>query len=165
MTRKSALIAALVLIGGSTAALAKVTDTDRSFLVQETQGARYEIAIAKLAATKAATPAIKAYAKKIVADHAQANPALMQLAKSKDVTIPAGMSTSDTAKLTTLKEAKGKAFDTAYVDEVTRVNSQDEDSFKKETGATQDAQIKAYVAKFSKMDAAHKKMGEALKAS
>lgn len=164
MTRNTALIAALMLIGGSTTVLARATNTDRSFLVQETQGARYEIALAKLAATRATTPAIKAYAKKIVADHAQANPALAQLAKAKGVTVSAGMSTSDTARLATLGKARGKAFDKAYVDEIVRINAEDEASFKKETAATQDAEIKAYVAKFGKMDAAHKTMGEALKA-
>lgn len=165
MTIKIALVAALVIAGSATAVIAKATDTDSAFLVQEMQGARYEIAIAKLAETKATTPAIKAYARKIVADHAQANTSLMQLSKAKGVAVPAGMSGADTAKLATLKQARGKAFDTAYVDEVTRINAEDEESFKKETSATQDEQIKAYVAKFSRMDAAHKKMGEALKAS
>lgn len=165
MARKCALVATLILLTGPTVGFARVTDTDRSFLVQEVQGARYEIALAKIAENKATMPAIRDYAQKIVADHVTANPALMRLAKSKGVTLPAGMSKSDTAKLASLKAAKGKAFDTAYVDEVTRINAEDEDSFKKEAGATQDAQIKAYVARFGKMDAAHKKMGETLKAS
>lgn len=163
MLTKTSIAAMLLTIGGSTAAFGAVTNTDRAFLRQELQGARYEIAIAKLAETKATTPAIKAYARKIVADHSQANPALLQLMKMKAVPSPAGMTASDTAKLARLQQSRGKAFDTAYVDEVTRINTEDEDSFRKESSATHDAEIKAYVAKFSSMDAKHKQMGEALK--
>lgn len=163
MIVRTSLAAALLILGGSTAALAKVSDADRHFLSDEMQGARYEIAIAKLAETKATTPAIKAYARKVVADHLQANPALLQLTKAKGVAGLAGMTAGDTIKLARLRALSGKAFDTAYVNEVTRINAEDEESFKKEATATQDAQIKAYVAKFARMDAVHKQMGMALK--
>lgn len=162
MSIKAALLAVLAVAGGTTAAHAKATAADAAFLTQEMQGARYEIALAKLAQTRGTTPAIKAYARKIVADHSQANPALMQLGKAEGVAFPAGMTSGDTAKLARLGAARGKAFDTAYVAEVTRINAEDEASFKKEAAATRDPRIKAYVARFSSMDAAHKKMGEAL---
>ncbi|MDP9163256.1 MAG: DUF4142 domain-containing protein [Pseudomonadota bacterium] len=151
------------LLTGPAALAAAPTDADRSFLMDEGQGAQYEIAIAKLAATKATKPAIRTYAKKIVADHAQANPALMKLTKAEGVAVPPGLASADQAKLDKLKGLSGTDFDKMYVDEITRINADDEKSFAKESKNTQVPQIKAYVQKFASMDARHKQMGEALK--
>ncbi len=160
---RTVILATTLALASAAAAAAPIADTDRTFLTSEVQGATYEVGIAKLATQKATKPQIRAYSKKIVADHSTANPELMRLAKSKSVTAPTGMSTADSARYEILKGDSGTAFDKAYVDEITRINSDDKDSFKKEMSATKDPQIKAYVAKFTRMDAMHAKMGEALK--
>ena len=139
-----------------------VTDTDKSFLSDEAQGSMYELAIAKLATTHATSPKVRAYSQKIVTDHEQANKALMMLAQGEGVTLPTSMSIADSARLEKLRLTSRSGFDKAYVDEVTRINADDEKSFAKEKQSTRDPKIKAYVAKFAAMDAKHKQMAEAL---
>ena len=57
----------------------------------------------------------------------------------------------------------GPDFDKAYLNEVTRINAQDESDSDREKASTKDQRISAYIQKFSDMDAKHKKMGEDLK--
>lgn len=89
------VLVALTVLTGATALSAAPTAADRSFLMDEGQGVEYEIAVAKLASNKATKPAIRAYAKKIVADHAQANPTLTKLTKAEGITVPAGLAIAD----------------------------------------------------------------------
>lgn len=154
----------LVALALPVAAIAAASPADRVFLQKAVQGADYEIALAHAAATGASRAEVRAYAQRIVKDHGQANPALKQLLKVKGIPVPAGMTGVDTAKLAQLKALRGVAFDKRYVDEVTRINVEDERDTAAETRATKDARIKAYLNQFSKMDADHKRMGEQLKA-
>lgn len=154
----------LVALALPVVAIAAAGSADRLFLQKAVQGADYEIALAQAAATSASHAEVRAYAARIVKDHGQANPALKQLLKAEGVPVPAGMAAADTAKLTQLKALRGAAFDKRYVDEVTRINVEDERDTAAETHATKDARIKAYLNQFSKMDAGHKRMGEQLKA-
>ncbi len=162
--RNMLLIAAAALaMGTSAVSAAPVSESDKMFLTKEVQGSSYEMAIAKLATQKATKAPIKAYSRKIVADHTSANGSLMRLVKSKGMTAPTDMSSDDQGRLAKLQAASGPAFDKAYVDEITRINSEDTESSKRETASTKDAQIKGYVAQMTKMDAAHTKMGAGLK--
>lgn len=157
------LLLPLVALAMPVAATAAVSSADRVFLQKAVQGADYEIALAQVAAMSASRAEVRAYAQRIVKDHGQANPALKRLLKVEGVPVPAGMAAADTAKLAQLKAMRGAAFDKRYVDEVTRINVEDEHDTAAETRATKDARIKAYLNQFSKMDAEHKRMGEQLK--
>ena len=145
------------------AVLAQASPADRAFLQKASQGADYELALARTATTGATNAEVRAYAQRIVKDHEQANVALTQLLKSEAVAVPAGMAVSDSAKLAKLKTLRGASFDKRYVDEVTRINVEDEKDTATETRTTKDARIKAYLGRFSRMDAEHKRMGEQLK--
>ena len=146
----------------ATAALAQTQD-DRAFLTKDVQGARYELALAKLADAKAAHPQVRSYARMIVRDHETANAQLEQLARSEGVTPPAGMTLEDGRTLAKIKATNGDAFDKAYLDEVTRINAQDATDSDHEQANTHEARIKSYLKKFSAMDDKHKRVGEALK--
>lgn len=164
--RKLILTAAVAFTAlAGTAANAAASGADRDFLIQDVQGARYELALAKLAATKATKPQVRSYAQKIIHDHERANSVLMRLVRQEGVTPPTGMTGANRATLDQLKSISGAGFDKDYVDEVTRINAEDEQSSKKEAAQTQDRRIKAYLQRFSSMDAMHKKMGEQLKAA
>ncbi len=153
----------LVALALPVSAIAAASPADRSFLQKTMQGADYEIALARAAATSASRAEVRTYAQRIVKDHGQANPVLKRLLIAEGVPVPSGMTTSDTAKLAQIKTSRGVTFDKRYVDEVTRINVEDERDSATETRATKDARIKAYLNQFSKMDAEHKRMGEQLK--
>lgn len=146
--------ASLALVPG--AAIAKANDADRAFLTQDVQGGRYELALAKMAVTKAKAPAVRTYAQEIVRDHESANAALMKLAQQEGVNAPGGMAAKDSETLTRMQGLSGAAFDTAYVDEMVRINAEDEQTAKKEKDLTSESGIKAYLNKFAAMDAKHK---------
>ncbi len=137
---------------------------DRAFLTKDVQGARYELALGKLAASKATQPQVRNYARMIVHDHQSANAALIGLTQSQGVKAPTGMTQQDAQTLAKLKGMNGAAFDKAYLDEMTRINAEDASDSDHEKTVTHDERIRAYLTKFSSMDEKHKKVGEELKA-
>ena len=141
----------------------KVSDADHAFLSKDVQGARFELALAKAAQSKASSSKVRAYAQTIVQDHEQANAALMRLAKQEGVDPPGGITPKDAETLTKLNGLNGPAFDKAYLNEVTRINAEDETDADHEKSSTHDQRISGYIKKFSAMDAKHKKIGESLK--
>ncbi len=154
-------LAAAAVAGPALAAAPSAAD--QQFLTQDVQGARYELALARLAFTRATIAPVRAYATRIVHDHTQANVALTRLAKKESVNPPSGMTSQDQATLDRLKGMNGNSFDKAYVDEVTRINNEDQQQSDKEKNTTQDQRIKTFLQHFSSMDDQHKEMGEQLK--
>lgn len=163
--RKQGAMAGLVMAASlfSAAAHARATDADRKFLTQDVQGGRYELALARLGATKATKPAIRRYSQMVVRDHSVANAALARLARAEGVSAPAGMKAEDSARLAKLRGMDGASFDQAYVDEQIRINSEDKQDADKEKASTKEPAIKAYIARFAAMDAKHQRMAEQLK--
>ena len=155
---------AVLLTLAAPAAFAAVSAADHSFLTHEAQGSAYELAIAQLAAQKATRNEVKAYAQRIVSDHEQANMALQQLAQSKGVPLPTGMTNDEQTRFAGLQTLQGAAFDRAYVKEAVRINAGDKRDFTKEAKTTHDADIRAYVQRFAAMDAEHEQAAEQLRA-
>ena len=150
---------------GSVAAQARANEADKSFLTQDVQGGRYELALAKLGTTKATKPAIRRYAQMVAHDHIQANAALMRLVKSEGVNPPSGMTSKDDQMLAKLKTMSGSNFDRGFVDEMNRVNAEDEKSADQKKASTKDSAIKSYISQFAAMDAKHKQMAEQLRSA
>ncbi len=146
-----------------TAAPGQLTDADRAFLVKDAQGGLYEKALAELAQKRAARADVKAYATQVAADHETANGALQDLATFKGVSLPTAMGAADQRKLKGMTAYNARAFDAAFVKEAIRINAQDKRDSAAESGRTQDADIKAFLAKFSAMDADHERMALALR--
>lgn len=154
---------AAIALASPVVAAARVAPADRAFLQKTSQGADYEMALARMAVGGATHPEVRAYAQRIVKDHEQANTVLRRLLKAEGVAVPANMTAADLARLTRLKTLHGAAFDKDYIAEVTRINAADERESGKESRVTKDEQIKGYLKRFSQMDAEHKRMGEQLK--
>lgn len=155
--------AALALSALAVAAEARATDADRSFLTQDVQGARYELALANLGKAKATKPAIRKYATIVARDHEQANTMLMRLARHEGVNAPGGMVEKDRKMLAQLRTMSGGNFDRAFVDEMNRINAEDKQSADKEKSSTSDEAIKSYISRFAGMDAKHKEMAAQLR--
>ena len=159
MTRPTLLALALVTLAVPAWAIG---EADKKFLLEDSEGAQYELALARLAQQKATRPEVKAYADRLVSDHSTENAALERLIASKGVTPSVGMTDEDRARLTELSSQTGAAFDGHFVDEAVRINAEDKKSSAKEKSSTHDADIKAFLKQFASMDAQHEKAALAL---
>ena len=142
---------------------AAVTDADRAFLTGDVQGARYELALAKVAAAQATIPKIKRYAQSLVHDHTITNAALVQLSRQEGVDVPSGMTSEDSQRLSKLSSITGSAFNQYFLDEESRINDADEHNSDKELASTNEPAIKTFINRFATMDQRHKHMADQLK--
>ena len=155
------LVAAVVL-GIGPAAAQNLAAPDRDFLVQDAQGAAYELSLARLAADRAAREDVKAYARKLVADHDGYNGALQALGHAKGLQLPTDMTAASTAKLDALKLLSGAPFDKAFIVEAMRVNADDVAEANKEKATTRDAAIRSFLDRFAAMDGEHEALARKL---
>ena len=154
------LVAAVIMVGP---ALAQAVDSaDRDYLVQDAQGAAYELNLAKLAVDKASRADVKAYAGKLVADHETYNAALQALGKEKGLSLPNDMTSGDTVKLTALKALSGSLFDKAFIEQATSINAEDVKEADKERKSTKDEVIRSFIGKFASMDTEHEALAKKL---
>jgi len=144
-------------------ASAAITDQDRKFLVKNAQGSTYEKALAELATQRASRADVKAYAARLTTDHDTANQALQDLATFKGVTLPTAMTAADERRLKGMRAHTAGSFDAAFIKEAIRVNAEDKHDSATETAHTQDADIKAFLDKFSSMDTDHERTALALR--
>ena len=160
MTRSTLLALALATFALPAWALG---EADKKFLLESSEGAQYELALAQLAQQKATRPEVKAYATRLVSDHSTQNPALEKLLAAKGVTPSVGIKDEDHMRLTDLENQTGPAFDGRFVDEAVRINAEDKKSGAEEEKSTSDADIKAFLNQFASMDAEHEKAALALR--
>ncbi|MNK10713.1 hypothetical protein D3C87_287420 [compost metagenome] len=125
---KAALGAATVLSIGSVAlaqtptapapaATNKLDSEARGFLSEAAESGHLEIAGSKLALQKSQNAQVKAFAQKMVDDHAKVGQKLDALAKSKGFEPPTEPSLVQKAKLKAL-DLRDDSFDKAYADEI-----------------------------------------------
>lgn len=115
--RKSTLLFVLTGWVGFSAVNAQNKSNDttaRYFIMQASIGNLQEIAMGRLAAEKAVSPEVKAFAGRMITDHGNAETQLMQLIKSKGYPIPREATDSPVADLM-LKNTPAKDFDRVYV--------------------------------------------------
>jgi putative membrane protein len=104
--------------GGDTRANAAQTSNDGSaFLRVAGQDGRAEVALAELAATKAESADVKAYADRLHRDHEKANAELETIARQMDVTV-SDPSTAQQDVKRRLQGLSGVAFDRAYIQQM-----------------------------------------------
>ena len=102
---------------GINAAKAQIQNPDttaKTFIINASIGNMQEIVSGKIAAEKAVSPEVKAFANRMVADHSKAEQQLLQLAKQKGYQIPPE-ATETPVPEPMLEQATGKEFDKMYV--------------------------------------------------
>ncbi len=92
-----------------------ISQTDTTFFNQAALGGMAEVQFGQLASTKAARPAVKSFAQQMVTDHTALNQQLMQLAQTKNVTLPTDLDPAHQAILARLQRERGVIFDRDYV--------------------------------------------------
>ncbi len=157
---KAMLLSAMLMVSGAQALAA--TPYDQLFLRHEAEGGAYELALARLAQTRAARAEVRTYAATLVNDHETYNTALRDLAKSKGVALTTGMSARNRTQLDRLSGLHGNAFDAAFLREARRVNAEDVRSLRKAASRTTDAEIRALVSRSLEVDEKHEAGARAL---
>ena len=118
------------------------------FVGIRTQGGLAEVELGQLAAQKATSPQVKAFAERMVTDHSQANQDLMQVAKSLNIDLPTQMDAKQKSEMERLRDMSGGAFDTAYMQRMVQDHKKDVSEFQKQAKSGTDPSLKGFAQKY-----------------
>ena len=124
-----------------------LSDGDKKFMNESAQGGMAEVKLGELASQKGADAEVKAFGKKMVEDHSNANTELKSLATKKSLTLPADVNAEQKAMYDKLAKLSGAEFDKEYVKGMVEDHEKDVAAFKKQAESGQDADAKAFAAK------------------
>ena len=162
----TALLTALsgALYAQQNATTTALSDTDKTYLMENATGSVYDFQTAELAVECARDNNVQGYALRLLDDHAKLNKEMLQLARRKDIVLPVTLGDDDKTKLMTLEGTHGADFDRAYIQEAIRINSDDVEKANKELNATTDPDIRKVVGMFLKTEQKHLDDARALQA-
>src|ERR1700682_4985321 len=129
-------------------AAGKLSDKDKTFMMNAAKGGMMEVEWGKLAAQHAQNADVKKFGNRMVTDHSKANSELMALAKEEGVSLPAAKS-----------PGKWKS-DKDYMEMMVKDHQADLAEFQKEAQSGTDPDVKAFAAKGAKMVSAHLKLAQ-----
>lgn len=138
------------------------------YLVDLANTGRTEFELSQVAATRATSAAVKEYARKTVAQHAQDEQALKAEAAKYNLTLPTTLSTDSQQLLADMsKEKAGADFDKKYLSDMADVNDKAIDKAKDLVDKTDKQELKDFVQKVMRDDDGHrseaKKLEDAIK--
>jgi putative membrane protein len=136
---------------------------DRRFIEDAAGDGMYEVQAGQLAASKAQSPDVKAFANKMVGDHEQANNELVQLANAKKVELPAAPPRGKRHETEKLGKKSGADFDKMFVAASIKDHEKDIKKFEKASGKVKDPQLKAWIDKTLPVLREHLAMAQKLK--
>lgn len=140
-----------------------ISAQDRQFMAKDAQGGAYEIALAALAQQRSSRDDVKAYAARLIQDHAIYNQALQELARAKGIMLPTAMTADDQVRLNSINGQAGSTADASFITEAIRINAEDRQAAAQEAASTADPDIRAFLRKFEAMDAEHERLALALR--
>jgi len=144
-------------------AATSISERDRQFMIKDAQGGVYEVSLAALAQQRSKRDDVKAYATRLIQDHATYNQALQGLARAKGVALPTVMTSEDQVRLNSINGQSGSTADASFIEEAIRINAEDKQAATAASASTNDADLRAFLAKFEKLDAEHESMAQALR--
>jgi putative membrane protein len=151
MNKTPILVAALLFatasaMGQDTATQAQSSATAKEFVEKAGTSGMAEVEMGELGVQKATNSQVKAFAKRMVADHTKANQELLTVSKGKGVQVPSSRTDTHKAMLEKLQQQDaGKNFDRDYMDHMVEDHKADVELF--ETAAddeTLDADLRGY---------------------
>ena len=139
-----------------------LSTSDASFITAATRGGMAEIRLAELALRNGQSPAVKAFARKLMADHGGGNQELAALAQRKEITPPEGIGAEYQGVVDDLAKLRGRAFDRAYAQAMVKDHEDDIREYQTEARDGTDADVRAFAAKAVPMLEAHLRAAQAL---
>lgn len=133
----------------------EVSSDDKEFMNKAAQGGMAEVKLGELASTKAQNPDVKAFGQKMVTDHGKANDELKAIAARKNVTLPTDVNAEQKETYDKLSKLSGAEFDKEYVKTMVDDHQKDLDEFKDEADDGDDADVKAFAAKYAPVIQSH----------
>ncbi len=117
---------------------------DQAFVTQAAQGGMAEVADATLASTRASSASVKAYARRMIADHTKANAQLAAIARKDKFTLPSGIGDDNAQLKGALGKLQGKTFDVSYLQGQVQGHEKMEQVFQKEISTGKNAELVAF---------------------
>jgi len=144
----------------------QLASSDYKFAVKATRGGQAEVTLGELATQKAADPAVKQFAQRMVEDHTKANQQLNQLLLQKGASVPDETVTgSEQREMNRLQKLSGTDFDRAYIKHMLRDHKKDVKQFQNESDDAKDPDIKTFATTTLPVLQDHLKMAEDLDAA
>ena len=125
----------------------KLNPTDTNFIQEEASAGEAIVKMAELGETQAQNNEVKAFAKKLVAEHNNVNNSLTKLAKSKDVTLTSEPDTKQEDRQMTLVKATPAEFDKKFLTMVITNHEKCVKHFQHASEKSEDGDVKAWAAK------------------
>jgi putative membrane protein len=119
-------------------------EDDAEFVVEAANDGMYEVQVAQLAKTNAASPKVKELAEHMIADHSKANEELKAIAAKKNITLPAKLSDKRQKDFDELTKEKGADFDKKYTKMMVSDHKDAIDLFQKEADKGHDGELKGW---------------------
>jgi putative membrane protein len=146
------MFAGLVVLGWvCTAGLLPADDKkgggDRDFVTKASAAGLAEVNLSNLAATRAANPAVKEFARRMVVDHTQANRELLALANEKMLTVARTMDDDHQKLFKKLGSEEGANFDKDYMEAMVKDHEEAVKLFEAESKDGQDEALKKWAKK------------------
>ncbi|MFL9912930.1 DUF4142 domain-containing protein [Paraburkholderia fungorum] len=135
-------IACVAVTISSAVAFADSVDSPRKFLGYAIQDGRAEIEACQLALHTSSNPSVKAFARRMIADHTALDARIGELAKRKGYSLPDGESIGQHATYMALKPLIGHAFDKRFMKHNVSDHKEDIEQFSKQAQQGSDADIR-----------------------
>jgi putative membrane protein len=123
-----------------------VSTADTAFVAMVSQGGMFEVEASKVAKDKAVQQDVIDTSFTEVHDHELVGAKLKSIAGNVNLPFPSELSAEFKGRLDALKALSGKAFDDAYIKEMSVIHKADGAAFAKEAKAGQNADLKAFAA-------------------
>jgi putative membrane protein len=147
---------------GHAASAAKSTPADQSFVKKAAYGGIAEVEMGKLAKEKASSAEVKQFAEKMVSDHTKANDDLKEIAKAKDIRVPAELDPEHKAKLDKLRKSSGATFDENYMKEQVAGHQKMHDLLAQQAKSGKDQDLKSFAERTLPTVESHHQMAETI---
>jgi putative membrane protein len=133
--------------GSTGGGVSNLSDEDKGFVTNAGMSGLAEVQMGNLALQKAQSAEVKAYAQRMVTDHAKGNEELSQLATVKGLALPAELDAEHKAGMDHLNSLSGAEFDKAYMQHMIPDHEKAVAEFDKASTSATDADIKAWAGK------------------
>ncbi|RDC54458.1 DUF4142 domain-containing protein [Pedobacter chinensis] len=132
-----------------------VDEADAKFTTSAAVGGMAEVELGKLALQKSNNAQVKEFATMMVNDHGKANTELMEIAATKNITLPTTVDEEHQKKMDDLSKKSGSDFDKAYVDAMVDGHKSTLKLMEDESKNGADADLKAFATKTAPIVQSH----------
>ncbi|WP_215231968.1 DUF4142 domain-containing protein [Dyadobacter linearis] len=117
---------------------------DKEFVIAAADGGMLEVKLGELASQRATSAKCKDYGKMMVTDHTKVNEELKALARKKQLTVPAKLSTAKQQQYDSLAAQTGEKFDMLYMNMMIASHEEAIGVFQTESNKGQDPDLKKW---------------------